>query len=300
MTKSFQPQWDDGHDISLKDGRRVNIATEALNGEPGQILLLKDVTETRRLQDMLSHHRRLSAKTELAAALAHQIRTPLSAAMLHTANLSSRISGKPGDLRVAERALDAMRQLERLVEGMLTYARGGQLDVDAFTLSTLLERLTANVVAKASKSEFNFEITGEVPELRLFGNTDALLSMMLNLVNNARSATDGSGCLQVAVHLDAASVNIVFHDDGPGIPNHMRDQIFEPFYTTTSSGTGLGLAVARSIARAHGGDLDLDAGAERGARFVLSLPIPQAKPNVAGVSEIINPQIKERQTMGAA
>jgi len=299
VTEAFQPQWDDGHDISLKDGRRVNIATEALRGEPGQILLLKDVTETRRLQELLNHHRRLSAKTELAAALAHQIRTPLAAAMLHTSNLSSSACGEKGHQRAAERALDAMRQLDRLVEDMLTFARGGKLDVDAFDLPHLLARLSDNVASSIQGSEFEFEITGEVPDVRLLGNVDALLSMMANLINNARAATNGGGHVRVAATLDGSTVQVLFEDDGRGIPARDCEHIFEPFFTTTSSGTGLGLAVARSIARAHGGDLELDAGHNPGARFILSLPLPQTPSVIEGVSKVASPRADERLMVSA-
>ncbi len=248
---------------------------------------------------MLSHHRRLSAKTELAAALAHQIRTPLAAAMLHTANLSSRRSDQCGEKRVADRALDAMRQLERLVEDMLTFARGGQLDVDGFSLAHLLEGLASNVAANASDSEFKFELAGEIPDVQLVGNTEALLSMMLNLINNARTATNGTGCLRTTVKLAAARVSISFEDNGPGIPPHASAEVFEPFYTTTTSGTGLGLAVARSIARAHGGELELDSDFECGARFVLSLPLPDQRPNVFAATEYNYAGSEQRQAVSA-
>lgn len=274
VNRAFQPQWDDGHDISLGDGRRVNIATEPLTDEPGQILLIKDVTETRRLQELLNHHRRLSAKTELAAALAHQIRTPLAAAMLHTSNLGMHASGNERAARTAGRALDAMRQLERLVEDMLTYARGGKLDAEAFGLRALIERLLTNVKSNTPASEFRCTLAREVPDLKLVGNTDALVSMMLNMINNARTATNGCGHVTLDVDVKGSSVQIGIEDDGPGIADHAADHVFEPFYTTTSSGTGLGLAVARSIARAHGGDLRLEQTAGPGARFVLSLPVP--------------------------
>ena len=280
VNRVFEPQWDDGHDISLSDGRRVNIATEPLTDEPGQILLIKDVTETRRLQELLNHHRRLSAKTELAAALAHQIRTPLAAAMLHTSNLGLHVSGNERAARTAGRALDAMRQLERLVEDMLTYARGGKLDAEAFGLRALIERLLANVKANMPASEFRCVLANEVPDLTLVGNTDALVSMMLNMINNARTATNACGRVALDVTVTGARVQIGIEDDGPGIADHAAEHVFEPFFTTTSSGTGLGLAVARSIARAHGGDLCLEQSAAPGARFVLTLPLP-AQDNVA-------------------
>lgn len=299
VTKAFQPLWDDGHDISLTDGRRVNIATEALQGEPGQILVLKDVTETRRLQERLNHHRRLSAKTELAAALAHQIRTPLAAAMLHTSNLSSRTCDEPAHRHGAVRAMESMRQLERLVEDMLTFARDGKFDGDTIALGSLLEHLAANVATNTPGSDFRFELEGEIPSVQLFGNAEALLSMMLNLVDNARAASSENGRLRVTVSLDKALVHLCFEDNGPGIPTRDHEHIFEPFYSTSNSGTGLGLAVARSIARAHGGTLELDIGYECGARFVVSLPLPQNRSAVTGIGAIPSARTEQHATQGA-
>ena len=174
------------HEIKTTGEREVEFQMA-----DGQILLIKDVTETRRLQELLNHHRRLSAKTELAAALAHQIRTPLAAAMLHTSNLGMHACGDERAARTAGRALDAMRQLERLVEDMLTYARGGKLDAEAFGLRALIDRLLANVKSNTPASEFRCTLARDVPDLTLVGNTDALVSMMLNMINNARTADFG-------------------------------------------------------------------------------------------------------------
>ena len=83
VANAFQPQWDDGHDVTLKNGRCVNISTQPLGSEPGQILLITDVTETRQLQEQIAGFKRVSAMGEMAAAMAHQIRTPLASAMLY-------------------------------------------------------------------------------------------------------------------------------------------------------------------------------------------------------------------------
>ena len=89
IQRVFAPRFDDGHEVSLKDGRRVSIATRSLAGEPGQLIVLTDMTETRALQERLSRHQRLSALGKVSASLAHQIRTPLSAAMLYGEHLVS-------------------------------------------------------------------------------------------------------------------------------------------------------------------------------------------------------------------
>ena len=89
IQQRFAPREDDGHEISLRDGRRVSLLTRSLDDEPGQIILVTDQTETRRLQQHLSRHQRLSEMGRMVSSLAHQIRTPLSAAMLYAGHLDS-------------------------------------------------------------------------------------------------------------------------------------------------------------------------------------------------------------------
>ena len=88
IARSFKPRADDGHEVSLFDGRRVKLSITPLVNEPGQLIVLTDLTETRQLQARLSHLQRLSSLGKMVASLAHQIRTPLSAAMLYAANLT--------------------------------------------------------------------------------------------------------------------------------------------------------------------------------------------------------------------
>ena len=273
VMRAFAPKWDDGHDISLKDGRVVNIATQALHGEPGQILLIKDVTETRRLQEQLSHHRRLSATTEMAAALAHQIRTPLAAALLHTSNLNRRSSADDAQARTASNALDALRRLERLVEQMLLFARGGNTQLRPLHGPELIRRFQQLAGDAVRGSDFRVDINASVDDATICGNEDSLLSIMLNLVNNSRQVTNNSGRLVLDARCDGETLVLKFSDDGPGIPGSLHEQVFEPFYTTRSGGTGLGLAVARSVARAHDGNLYSDPDIECGSCLVLELPL---------------------------
>ena len=272
VARSFAPRWDDAHDVSLVDGRRVNVSTQALADEPGQILMLKDVTETRRLQEQLTHHRRLSAKTEMAAALAHQIRTPLAAALLSLGPVARARELAAAQARGAQRALEAMRQLERLVENMLSFARGAVIDAQPIAIDVLMRRLVDEVRPLVEGSRFAVAFDCERDARVVHGNADALISIMLNLVSNARQITAGKGELQIGSRRVGDYVQFRFHDNGPGVAPHDRERIFEPFFTTRGGGTGLGLSVAQAIARAHGGDLTIDPDVEAGACFDLSLP----------------------------
>ncbi len=272
--RAFAPREDDGHDVSLADGRRVNIATQALSGEPGQILLLKDVTETRRLQDQLAHHKRLSAKTEMAAAMAHQIRTPVATALLSVGNVR-RARDEAQRERTVERAVQALRGLERLVDDMLLFARGGRFEVSAIDVGELIERFADAVSEAGGSADFQVEFAPAPGTGRVYANARALTSIALNLVENARQAARGRGSMRIAARVADGRLAIRFHDNGPGIEAAARERIFEPFHTTRSNGTGLGLPVARAVARAHGGDLVLEDAAS-GASFVITLPLAGA------------------------
>lgn len=124
IARSFAPREDDGHEVSLRDGRRLSIATRSLHGEPGQLVLLNDLTETRRLQDQLSRHERLSALGRMVASLAHQIRTPLSAALLYASHLAEQELPVEQQQRFAGRLKERLHELEHQVRDMLVFARG--------------------------------------------------------------------------------------------------------------------------------------------------------------------------------
>ena len=277
VERAFAPRWDDGHDVSLADGRRVNVATQALPDEPGQILLLRDVTETRRLQEQLAHHRRLSAKTEMAAALAHQIRTPLAAALLALGPVTRARGLDAAQTKSAARALDSLRQLERLVESMLSFARGAVVDASPLLLGELLTRLSQEAAALLGEEHFAIACEASFQSLMVHGNADALHSIMLNLVTNSRQIIGEDCRVLVTVTAHTGFVTLRFLDNGPGVAPAEQARIFEPFHTTRPGGTGLGLSVAQAIARAHGGELQLNPAFTTGACFELSLPFSSEK-----------------------
>lgn len=268
--RAFLPRWDDGHDISLGDGRRVNIETAALVGRSGQILLIKDVTETRRLQERLSLHQRLSAKTEVAAALAHQVRTPLSTAILYLTNLRQSGLSKEGSLELIEKALKGMRHIETIVSDMLMFSRDHKFEMEIIDLKDLLESLT--VCASDDDTKVVIEqCTPEGDETSVRVNRDALLSVIQNLIDNAISA--GAKIIRIVASVERSIAKVSVIDNGPGIEESIQNEIFEPFYSTKTQGNGLGLAIARSICRAHSGDLILEHESGHGACVSLVLPL---------------------------
>lgn len=274
ITRAFAPRSDDGHEISLSDGRRVNISTCPLGDEPGQILLITDVTEMRLLQDRLNHQQRLAAMGETAASLAHQIRTPLSSALLYASNLKSRNISDEQRQRSAEKIFSRLRHLEQLVDNMLVYARGGKTGEEFFTADILLADLQQVLDGQLQSSHIRFNWDDETGGKRLYGNRQMLLSGMINLAVNAIQAMGEQGSLRATAKINSHNnVELRISDTGSGISDDMQEKIFDPFYTTRKDGTGLGLAVVQAIVRAHKGDITLESKTEQGTTFKLELPI---------------------------
>ncbi len=261
LQHSFAPRPDDGQDISLQDGRRVSISTSSLGDEPGQILLLHDVTETHAMQDRLDRNMRLSTMGEMAASLAHQIRTPLSSAMLYVSQLSSTNLDSDNQARFSFRALACLKQLEQMVNDMLLFARGGASAKQQVTISSLLGDLQNIIQPHLEKASVSLDISTDIPAQILLVNKDALIGALHNLINNAIDATENNAdnatiLLRVTTSKtreDIAAVEFIVSDNGPGIPSENQERIFEPFFTTHSKGTGLGLAVVQAVAKAHCG-----------------------------------------------
>jgi len=274
IRRAFSPRSDDGHEVSLCDGRRVSISTCPLESEPGQILLLTDVTEMRRLQDRLSQHQRLAAMGEMAASLAHQIRTPLSSALLYASNLKRpHLSDEQRD-RFATKIRSRLGHLEQVVDDMLLYARGGLSGAENFTVLDLLNDLEHFLESQIRSSQTTFVVDNHVGDIGLRGNRQMLLSALINLSVNAIQAMGREGGLCIdARYADAQSLLLRIIDNGPGINKDIQSKIFNPFYTTRQEGTGLGLAVVAAVVRAHEGEISLESELAKGSSFILRLPI---------------------------
>ncbi len=267
-----QPPGEDGEG-RLRDGRRVSLASRPLEAERGRILVLSDVTEKRRLQEMVDRQRRLSALGELAARLAHQVRTPLATALLHLGRLRRPGLPEAERQRLVERVREGLCRLEGLVAETLAFARHGAEGGRSAAVAELLAGLQATVGAQAEAAGARLHLIDRAPGARVAGCPEALVGALANLVANALQA----GARRIEVEAAAGQgpagpmVELRVGDDGPGVPPALAERIFEPYFTTRPEGTGLGLAVVRAVAEAHQGEARLLPG-RRGACFLLRLP----------------------------
>ncbi len=267
----FMPRLDDGHDVSLRDGRRVSIATRPFISRRGQLLQLTDVTETRRLQDRLASLGRLSELGRMAAGLAHQIRTPISAALLYAAHLTESTLDDERRQRFAGKLVARLTDLESLVRELLVFARGGGLQQDIVSVDSLLEDLQASLHHQLDSAGAVLHLDRQRSESTVPGNREALLSALQNPVLNAIQA--GARHVRVGVtHPDARTVEIRIADDGPGIPEEKLESVFDAFFTTRSEGTGLGLAMVKAVVQGHGGATWAARAPDGGALIVVQIP----------------------------
>ncbi|MES2819749.1 MAG: ATP-binding protein [Pseudomonadota bacterium] len=279
IARNFAPRKDDGHEISLKDGRRLAIATRSLSAEPGQLVLLTDLTETRRLQEQLSRHERLSALGRMVASLAHQIRTPLSAALLYASHLTEQVLPVEQQQRFAGRLKERLHELEHQVRDMLVFARGDLPLPDRLAPQALFEALRSAAEPHLQGRAVRWQCDPLAGELLC--NRDTLVGTVLNLIENATQAAGPQVRLKVHLFGRGNSLHLCISDNGPGIDAVTLARLGEPFFTTKTTGTGLGLAVVTAVARAHQGRLHLHSRVGRGTCASLILPlIPAATPFV--------------------
>lgn len=266
----------------LHDGRRLSLTRRGLDAEPGEILLLQDVTEARALQEQLDRHQRLAAMGEMAAGLAHQIRTPLSSVLLYLSHLEQKRLADEQRERIVGRIRGRVRHLEGMVSDMLQFARGGAGERTPCGLAALIAEFEELAAVSLREYAAPLEISWEDESLRksvVLCQPAPLVGALLNLVTNALRA--GGRGVELWLQLwrpSAGQLALSVEDSGPGIDAALAERIFEPFFTTDTQGTGLGLPVVRAVLEAHEGEVCLEAPQRlRGARFTLYLPLSQTE-----------------------
>jgi two-component system, sensor histidine kinase FlrB len=258
-----------GEHTELRSGRFVNVSRRELDNG-GEVVLLTDVTESHLMQIFLTRQQRLLTLGELAAGLAHQIRTPLAAALLYASQMT--LSDRsPVDLaRCAEKTVGSLKQLDKLVNDMLAFAHGGATR-EAVSVSALLEQV-AQWLRPALRDGVRLTIRTQAPDLMVRANAPSLVSAVLNLATNALQAAAAPLNLELLARRSAAGrAQILVSDNGPGVPAAIRERIFEPFFTTRTRGNGIGLSIVKSVVEAHDGSVHL-ADSACGATFVIELP----------------------------
>ena len=260
-------------DWRLRDGRRVSVSQRPLN-DRGRIMVVVDVTDQRRLQERAERQDRLTAMGEMAAQLAHQVRTPLSTSVLYAGQLAKGNLSDQQRQQFSEKLLDGLRHTETLVREMLAFSRGGSFSRQAIHVDDAIVTALAGLRPRLRTLGARLDIDVEAARRgRIAGNLDALAGAFSNLIDNALNhGAQGVTIRITAVADDAEFLTLRVEDDGPGIDPAALPRVFDPFFTTRERGTGLGLAVVQAVVLEHGGSLRAAASTLGGARFDIQLP----------------------------
>ncbi len=239
--------------------------------------------EVQRLQSQLAsanaalqRSKRLAALGEMAAGIAHEVRNPLASIALYARMLQQDLSDRPPQADIAGRISSAVRGLDAIVNDVLTFSREMRLRLIDASVLPALERAAEAV--KPLIDAAGIRIVIDAPESLCFGHDVELIHQALvNLVRNAAQAMEAGGILTLAATADASAVQITVKDTGPGISEVDVDRIFNPFFTTRATGTGLGLPIVHRIVDAHGGSIAVhNDSADGGAVFTLTFPRGEA------------------------
>ena len=255
----------------------VSLGGAAMRNEDGVLLgnvfVLRDITEMKRLQADAQRNDRLAALGHLAAGVAHEIRNPLSTIKGVALYIARRMPLGGREEEAAQRMIDEVERLDRVVSELLDFARPGSFETVQADLAEIIGRALrlAEADIKAKGIAVVQEVEPGFPPVKI--SPERLTQALLNLFLNAVQAMDHGGTLRVSARtLPSDMFSVTVADTGPGIPPEIQASIFTPYFTTKPSGTGLGLAIVYQIAEGHGGRVSVGNAAGQGAEFTLTLP----------------------------
>lgn len=237
----------------------------------GHIVNFQDVTEVRELERVLRRSERLTALGSLAASVAHEVRNPL-AAISGCAELLEAESLGEDDQRLIRVIRRESARLADIVNELLDFTKPRKPQRSKVDLVRALTDLADSVRADPSHEEIELVLGLPREDVEVELDLGQLTQVLWNLVRNGVQAMDGRGRLELGLQAAGERVRLSVRDFGRGIPAEDLDRIFEPFFSTQSGGTGIGLALVQRIVEDHGGEIQVFSSVGEGTRFVIELP----------------------------
>lgn len=270
-----------------KDGTtfpvEISYSVSSTGGHLYFTAVIRDITQRKELERDVRFMEKLADIGKAVAHVVHEIRKPLMliGGFAGQVERSEAIRDSEKDRRKLQIVIEEVRRLDTLLSGirLLTRPPSSSLKFSIAVNHVLNETIELlQPMLKSHRIEVRTELAAD--PIMVHGDPDQLKQVFLNLLENAISAMNGVGRVFIASRLGAATAQIVVEDNGPGIPEELREKVFDPFFTTSPEGTGLGLAICRNIIRDHGGTISAQSAASRGTRFVVELPLEGAAPRI--------------------
>jgi two-component system sensor histidine kinase HydH len=223
----------------------------------GEVLLIRDLTAVKSLEKELQRSERLAALGKMAAGVAHELRNPLSSVKGLAVLLKSQLAATGCGVETADILVKEVERLNRSIGELLDYAKPGQLERVPTAIDEIIKKTVSLVQVDAESYKISI-VQGLAADLPLVHvDRDKLNQVLLNLLLNAIQAMPNGGVLTVRTEYDGGMVVISIRDSGVGIPPENLQRVFDPYFTTKSNGTGLGLALSAKIVEEHGGAIKI-------------------------------------------
>ncbi len=271
LLRAFVPRADDGHEISLADGRRVHVAISTLDSLPGILISLSDLTTSRDYEKAKENEKRLVSIGTMTAQLAHQIRTPVASAMLYTDHLSILQDADARAQTWIQRLKECHISIEKQIQDLLLFARGTTIEPALIDMESWCAQLLQRAQPYVTSNSALFQVNNQLIISEGLIHGESLIGALLNLVINAIQS-EATEVYLTLTSMDNSGIHICVEDNGKGMPDEVKNHAFSPFYTTKAQGTGLGLAVVYAVVKAHGGRVSLESMEGVGTQVNLYLP----------------------------
>jgi len=264
--------------ISERGGLASTIPGKA--EQVGHVMILRDITETRRTAQQTIESERLNALTLLAAGVAHEIGNPLNSLHIHLQLMQRSVQKLDGEAKAElEQSIDIARsevnRLDSIVTQFLRAIRPSRPQLRPENLNTIVEETVRFFMPEIQHRDIvvEQELRSDLPLLQL--DRDQMKQAFYNVIKNSLEAMQRHGTLRIHTDLDDTHVLIRFVDTGSGMSAGNLSRVFEPYFTTKPSGTGLGLLIVRRVVREHGGELSIESSQGKGLTLTIRLPYIQ-------------------------
>jgi signal transduction histidine kinase len=256
-------------------GNRLQAAPVA--GQVGHVMILRDITESRRSAQQTIESERLNALTLLAAGVAHEIGNPLNSLHIHLQLMERKAQELNGDEKAElQQSIDVarseVRRLDSIVTQFLRAIRPSQPRLHPENVNTIVEEAVRFFTPEIQDRDMvvEQELRADLPLLQL--DREQVKQAFFNVIKNSLEAMRRHGTLRIRTDLDDKDVMVSFTDTGGGMSAENLSRVFEPYFTTKTSGTGLGLLIVRRIVREHGGELSIESSQGEGLTLTIRLP----------------------------
>jgi len=268
-------------DISGDHGSEVQVSLDFIEEggqELGALLTMRDAESMRKIEDEIEVSRRLANIGKLTSGVAHEVKNPINSIVVHLEILRNKLKQPDAD---TQRHMDVIaseiQRLDRVVQTLVDFTRPVELSLAEIDLRALVEQVA--FMAKPDCERHGVHLLTEISSdaLPTKVDSDLLKQALLNIIINGAQAMEGGGTLTLRVHRQDGDAQIEVQDTGPGIPAAIRDKIFNLYFTTKKSGSGIGLAMTYRIMQLHNGSIHFDTRSGEGTIFYLTLPLVRSE-----------------------